>query len=317
MRFNELNKQRKFLFRYRIRILTTAIFALAVIIGSVFFYSITSSFFVTPIETVVGKSNEQLRLHYDKMVEEYTLLDSVIKNLKQRDEIVYKQLFGINSSDIQEYNDIIGSRENRQEELRKLSFAELVGTLIKETDSLNKRATEVGGKLKNSRDIISKNPSVFRGIPSIQPINNADLSRSITPAGMRINPFVKSFTMHNGIDYSIPEETRVYATANGTVQSVMESGIKGGTITLGHSNNYSTTYGNLSKTIVGQGARVNRGDIIGYSGNTGTSFLPHLHYEVKYGKRNLDPFDFFFGELSLYQIEKIKTESAQNIQSFD
>lgn len=317
MRFNELSRQRKFLFRYRIKIISTAVFIIMVIIGSVVTYSISSSFFVTPIETVVGKSNEQLRLHYNKMAEEYSLLDSVLRNLKERDAIVYKQLFGINISEIQEYNDIVEGRENRREELTKLSFAELATTLLKECDNLNTETKEVGKKLKRSVDIISKNTSTFRGIPSIQPINNSDLSRSITPTGMRINPFVKSFAMHKGIDYSIPEETRVYATADGSVQTVLSSGTQGGTITLSHNNNYTTTYGNLSKTIVSQGNRVKRGDIIGYSGNTGTSFLPHLHYEVKYGKRNLDPFDFFFGELSLYQIEKIKTESAQNIQSFD
>lgn len=316
MKFKELSNQRKFLFRYRVRILTTALFLLAVIIGSVFVYSVTSSFFMTPIETVVGKSNEQLHEHYNKMLEEYNLLDSVINNLKSRDDIVYKQLFGANLPDIQEYS-VTANKKWTREELTKFSFDELVTMLVKEVDTMERNVVKVSKNLDKCRDVVASRSETFRGIPSMQPINNSDLSKSITPAGMRINPFVKSFALHKGIDYSIPEETRVFATANGTVQTVMASGTTGGTVTINHSNNYSTTYGNLSKVTVKNGERVSRGEIIGYSGNTGTSFLPHLHYEVKYGKKNLDPFDFLFAELSIHQVEKIKNESAQNIQSFD
>lgn len=316
MRFKELSNQRKFLFRYRVRILTTALFLLAVIIGSVFVYSVTSSFFMTPIETVVGKSNEQLQEHYNKMLEEYNLLDSVISNLKNRDDIVYKQLFGADLHSIQEYS-VAGDKKWTREELTVFTFDELVTMLVKETGTMEQNVIKVSKDLNRCRDMVASRSEVFRGIPSMQPINNSDLSKSITPTGMRINPFVKSFALHKGIDYSIPEETRVFATANGTVQTVMASGTSGGTVTISHSNNYSTTYGNLSKVTVENGEKVSRGEIIGYSGNTGTSFLPHLHYEVKYGKKYLNPFDFLFAELSIHQVEKIKIESAQNIQSFD
>lgn len=316
MKFKELSNQRKFLFRYRVRILTTSIFVLVVLLGSALVYSITSSFFMTPIETVVGKSNQQLRDHYDRMVVEYNLLDSVVGNLKSRDEIVYKQLFGANLPDIQQ-SELLRERKWSREALEQFSFDELSSILLKEVDSINQKASNVAEDLGRSRDLIDRRNENFKGIPSMQPINNADLSKSITPSGMRINPFVKSFFLHKGIDYSIPEETRVFATADGTVQTVMASGTSGGTVQLNHYGNYSTSYGNLSKVTVKAGQRVTRGTIIGYSGNTGTSFLPHLHYEVKYGNKNLDPFDFFFAELTVHQLEKMRNESAQNIQSFD
>lgn len=316
MRFKELSNQRKFLFRYRVRILTTSIFVLMVLIGSAVVYSVTSSFFMTPIETVVGKSNDQLREHYDRMMEEYNLLDSVVNNLKSRDEIVYKQLFGANLPDIQQ-NEIVRERKWSRKALEELSFDELSSLLISEVEIMSRDAGKVTKDLSECRNLIDRRAENFRAIPSMQPINNADLSKSITPSGMRINPFVKSFFLHKGIDYSIPEETRVFATADGTVQTVMASGTSGGTVGINHYGNYSTTYGNLSKVTVKAGQRVSRGEIIGYSGNTGTSFLPHLHYEVKYGSKNLDPFDFFFAELTVHQLEKMKNESVQNIQSFD
>lgn len=316
MKFNDFRKYRRFLFRYRLRIISVTVFIIAAIVGSVFIYSHTSSFFMTPIESVIGKSYDNLKENYDKMTLEYELLDSVVNNIMERDKIVYNQLFG-NDLVTDHYGDKATAMDKRFGELQDLSFSELADILIKESDDLKSSVTKVSSMMAQGSSMVKKRSVAFKSIPSMQPINNGDLSKSITPTGMRINPFVKSFFMHKGIDYSIPEETRVYATADGVVRNVLVSGKQGGTITLDHRNNYNTVYGNLSKTVVSQGATVKRGAIIGYSGNTGTSFLPHLHYEVKYRGKNLDPLDFFFGELSLAQIEKLRVESAQNIQSFD
>lgn len=320
MKFNELEKYEQLLIRHKSRILSFAIFGVSAIIGAVIFNSLTSLHFDTPVEKVVKKSNEQLQTHYEKMSEEFKMMEAVVNNLKERDEIIYQQLFGVDINNVRPYQAIETNRdeiEKRENDLRHLPFDELVTTLLANNDALHEKVKDISKGIKKYNDKAVNEPASFRSIPSMQPVNNSDLKKNITPSGMCINPFFKSFFLHKGIDYSIPEDTRVFATADGSVQSILSNGSTGGTIVLNHGNGYTTSYANLSKTIVKEGSRVQRGDIIGYSGNTGSSFLPHLHYEVKYKNKNLDPFDFFFAELTIQQMIQIREEAAQNIQSFD
>lgn len=306
--------------RYRKKLIAIAIFILASIIGSGIFYSVTSPYFNTPIETIVIKSNEQLTKHYKKTAEEYQNLREVVDNLKARDEAIYKQLFEADVNNIRPYQTIenLGQkREDREKELSVLTLSELAETLIKNVNSLGDLVIKGTDEIVDTRsDVKSRKSLDLRAIPSIQPINNSDLTKTVVPAGMCINPFHKAFFLHKGIDYSISEDTRVYATADGKIET-QSGGSAGGTITINHGAGYATVYGNLSKITVRNGQRVKRGDIIGRSGNTGTSFLPHLHYEVLYKNRNLDPLYFLFAELTPHQMKRIKEEAAQNIQSFD
>lgn len=320
MKLNELEKYEQLLSRHKNRIISLAVFGITAIIGAVIFNSLTSMYFDTPIEKAVKKSNEQLQTHYEKMGEELKIMEAVVNNLKERDEIIYQQLFGVDINNVRPYQAITNNRdeiEKREQELRHLPFDELVTTLLANNDALHEKVQDISNGIKKYSDRAENKPASFRSIPSMQPVNNSDLKKNITPTGMCINPFFKSFFLHKGIDYSIPEDTRVFATADGSVQSILSNGASGGTIVLNHGNGYTTLYANLSKTIVKKGNSIQRGDIIGYSGNTGSSFLPHLHYEVKYRDKNLDPFDFFFGELSIQQMIQIREEAAQNIQSFD
>ena len=73
----------------------------------------------------------------------------------------------------------------------------------------------------------------------------------------------------------------------------------------------------MSKYIVKRGQKVNRGDVIGYVGNTGTSMAPHLHYEVHKNGRKINPVNFYYNDLTPEQYEKMLEISSQNNQSFD
>ena len=95
------------------------------------------------------------------------------------------------------------------------------------------------------------------------------------------------------------------------------SGKEGIKIVIDHTNGYTTSYSYLSRSIVKRGQRVSIGEIIGYSGNTGISFVPHLHYEVAYKKKILDPTDFFFRELDSKKIKTLKELAEKNIQALD
>lgn len=96
-------------------------------------------------------------------------------------------------------------------------------------------------------------------------------------------------TNHNGVDLAVPEGTSVMAAASGTVVQEGWNGGYGISVYIDHGNGYFTRYGHLSETNVSVGQYVSQGDVVAYSGNTGDSTGPHLHFEIRQGDEPLDP----------------------------
>lgn len=96
-------------------------------------------------------------------------------------------------------------------------------------------------------------------------------------------------TFHTGIDIAVPEGTPVRATAAGTVRFVGNTDGYGLRVEIDHGNGISTLYAHLSVADVVPGQRVERGQVIGKSGNTGASTGPHLHYEIRQNGQAIDP----------------------------
>ena len=133
--------------------------------------------------------------------------------------------------------------------------------------------------------------------PAIYPISMQD-SRFSSGFGYRYDPFTKKRKLHQGHDFSAEVGTDVIATADGIVTSSRYYGSFGNYIEIDHGNGYATYYGHLSKRAVKKGDHIDRGQYIGKVGNTGRSTAPHLHYEIRYNNKKLDPTNFYF-DLSL------------------
>ncbi len=97
---------------------------------------------------------------------------------------------------------------------------------------------------------------------------------------------------HAGIDFAVREGTPILATADGIVEFAGEHDVYGLLITIDHGNGFKTTYGHNSLLLAKRGERVARGDRIAFSGNTGISTAPHLHYEVVENGTPVDPIGF-------------------------
>lgn len=108
--------------------------------------------------------------------------------------------------------------------------------------------------------------------------------------GYRNHPIRGEVHMHTGLDVSLPVGSPIYAATDGTVVEVERSrGGYGYQILLRHGPKYATRYAHLSGFNVEMGQKVKRGDVIGYSGNTGNSTGPHLHYEVLKNGAHVNP----------------------------
>ena len=160
--------------------------------------------------------------------------------------------------------------------------------------------------------------SACNNIPAIQPVINHQLSLLTASYGMRIHPFYKTLKSHQGVDYTIPEGSRVFATADGTVRDVLErNSTSGRTVVIDHGNGYETSYSHLSKIAVRKGQQVHRGDIIALSGDTGLSLAPHLHYEVRLDGMRVDPIHYFFMELTPAEYRRLLRIARTGMQAFD
>ena len=155
-------------------------------------------------------------------------------------------------------------------------------------------------------------------IPAIQPIINKQLTLLTASYGMRIHPFYKTLQSHQGVDYTIPEGSRVFATADGVVRDAAQrNSTQGQTVVIDHGNGYETSYSHLSKINVRKGQRVSRGEIIALSGDTGLSLSPHLHNEVRLNGMRVDPIHYFFMELTPTEYQRLMRIAQSGMQSFD
>tara|TARA_Y100000588_G_C14226138_1_gene913207 strand:+ start:482 stop:1759 length:1278 start_codon:yes stop_codon:yes gene_type:complete len=120
------------------------------------------------------------------------------------------------------------------------------------------------------------------------PLDGAKLSSGF---GMRTHPISGFNKMHKGVDFAAPTGTPVFAGGNGTIDFAGRNGGYGKYIRIRHNNEYKTAYAHLSnfKKGISKGVRVNQGDVIGFVGSTGNSTGPHLHYEIIFQNKQINP----------------------------
>ena len=120
------------------------------------------------------------------------------------------------------------------------------------------------------------------------PIDGAKLSSNY---GMRKHPISGFNKLHKGVDFAAPKGTPIYAGGNGIIDYIGRNGSYGKYIRIRHNNEYKTAYAHLSnfKKKLTKGKRVSQGEVIGYVGTTGKSTGPHLHYEILYKNKQINP----------------------------
>jgi murein DD-endopeptidase MepM/ murein hydrolase activator NlpD len=118
-----------------------------------------------------------------------------------------------------------------------------------------------------------------------------DGARITSGFGMRFHPILGYSRMHKGIDFGVPIGTPVMAAGSGIVRQEGRLGGYGNFMMVNHQNGYSTAYGHLSRFAPGihVGSRVRQGQVIAYSGNSGMSTGPHLHYEIRMHDVQVNP----------------------------
>lgn len=149
-------------------------------------------------------------------------------------------------------------------------------------------ATMVGLTMGLTRNVTTADWIKANSAPNLWPVEG-----QVTGSfGERIDPFNGEGAFHSGVDIGSSYGHPIVAPADGVVTITDTMGGYGKTIMIDHGNGISTRYGHLSGFAVTAGQRVQRGDLIGYVGESGRSTGPHLHYEVRINDTPVNPYKY-------------------------
>jgi murein DD-endopeptidase MepM/ murein hydrolase activator NlpD len=195
--------------------------------------------------------------------------------------------------------------------------AELIINTTRKLDILSKRVFVQAKSYDEVAKMAMNKEKMIASMPSIMPVSNKDLKQTASGWGMRIHPIYKIPRFHSGMDFTAATGTDVFATGIGVVKSAVRESGYGNTVVIDHGFGFETFYAHLNKINVKVGQKVNRGDVIGFVGSTGTSTAPHLHYEVSRNGQKVNPQNYYFQDLTPDEYEKMIAISSNMGQSFD
>ena len=211
------------------------------------------------------------------------------QNLQKHVQNLNKQLADLNVTLI-----------SKQEQMAKLSskIADLETIMGMTSDEYD----QILRSQNLSSDMVAK---IFRLIPSGKPVDNIRISAGF---GWRMHPILHKKEFHPGIDLADSGVVPIKATADGIVIQARHSRYGyGNVVKIAHVYGFTTLYGHMRTILVHNGEYVKKGQIIGYMGSTGLSTGQHLHYEVRFDKKPLNPLHFIrWSGQNFYKIMKIE-----------
>jgi murein DD-endopeptidase MepM/ murein hydrolase activator NlpD len=287
------------------------------VMGFVFFLGY-SEFFDSPKEKRLARENAQLYAQIEIFDKKLGLFQTVLEDLQQRDENIYRVIFQADSIPNSIRKAGFGG-VNRYEQLQNLSNSDLVVLTAMHLDQVIKEAYVQSKSFDEVENLAKNKDEMLKCTPSIMPISNKNLTRTASGWGYRIHPIYKFKRFHEGMDFTAPIGTDIYVTGDGIVEDVLSdySGY-GNHVIVNHGFGYRTLYAHMSKFNVTPGQRVKRGEIIGKVGSTGTSTGPHLHYEVSVRGVKQNPQHYYFQEdLTPEEYDKMIQISSNSNQTFD
>ncbi len=273
------------------------------IIFGVLFFFLFFMFFPSPREKQVIQERDALRAQYHLLSREVDQMQLVLTDLQQRDDNLYRVLFQAEPIPLSVRMGVPSI--SYYDSIRQMTNWELATDISRKVDMIEK---ELYVQAKSYDEVLelTKNQNIrMENIPAIQPVLNKDLKRVASGWGYRIDPVYHVRRFHTGMDFTAPTGTDVYATGNGKVESTGWKQGYGNTVVIDHGFGYKTLYAHLHKSLVRRGQKVKRGDVIALVGNTGKSTGPHLHYEVRFKNKPIDPRNFYFQDLSPEEYDKM------------
>ena len=308
--FDKIERSIKTLLRIILGYLSTGV------VSGVIFFFIFLQFFDPPQTKRLKRQNEQLLSQYNLMNKDFEKVSKVLEDIQNRDDNIYRVIF--EAEPIPSTVRMAGfGGANRYSKLEEMDNAELIINTTRKLDILSKQVFVQAKSYDEVAKMAMNKEKMIASMPSIMPVSNKDLKQTASGWGMRMHPIYKILRFHYGMDFTAATGTPVFATGIGVIKAAERESGYGNRVVIDHGYGYETFYAHLSKINVQIGQKVNRGDVIGFVGSTGTSTAPHLHYEVSKNGTKVNPQNYYFQDLSPVEYEKMISISSNMGQSFD
>ena len=271
----------------------------------------------TPKEKAFKRELVNMELQFELLNKKMGQAQRVLSEIEERDNAIYRVYFEANPISEEQRKAGFGG-VNRYKNLEGFDNSNLIISTSKKIDILTKQIVVQSKSLDEIAILAEEKEKLLKAIPTIQPVKNEDLTRMASGYGYRSDPFTKARKFHKGMDFTAPRGTPIYATGNGVVtRADRRSSGYGRHVRIDHGFGYVSLYAHLYKYAVKKGQKVKRGDLIGFVGSTGRSQAPHLHYEIFKDKKNLNPINFYYGDLSPEEFAELLKVAGQENQSLD
>lgn len=301
----------------RVKLLRIFGFLATALVTSVIISYFAFQFVGSPAEKILRAQNERLSDSYQELNARVKTIQEQMSELEKRDNEVYRTIFEAKPIPDSARSKAI-EQEQEMAKVESMRGNQLVNSIYTSIQNLNARIASQKNSYKELTGLLNNKEKLLAATPAIQPVSNKDLNRIASGFGYRIDPIYKTVKLHAGLDFSAPQGTPIYATADGTVITAGNTANGyGNHVVIDHGYGYETLYGHMVRVKARSGEHVKRGDLIGYVGSTGKSTGPHCHYEVHKNGQKLDPVYFFYNDLSPQQFDALLKRAASSNQSFD
>lgn len=272
-------------------------------LGVLFFFGFFY-FFPSPREASLIQQNKNLTAQLQLMDRQVDQMQVVMNDMSQRDDNLYRAILGAEPIPLSVR---MGATQqiSYYDSIARMSNTQLIADVQRKVDVLEKELYVQANSYDEILQMVKTQKVKMENIPAIQPVLNKDLKRMASGYGWRIDPVYHIRRFHQGMDFSAPIGTDIFATGNGTVTFAGWRQGYGETVEVDHGFGYKTRYAHCYKIVARKGQRVKRGDVIALVGNTGKSTGPHVHYEVHYNGKPIDPRNFYFYDLNPEEYDKM------------
>ncbi len=305
----------------KVKILRIFGFVSAVAVAAFVLISVVLTYFPSPKEKALMREIEQMKHVYSALGSDIKDMSKVLNNLQERDASVHRTMFGMDPVDTDVWNGGIGGHDKYSNLTKYKNSSSLLISTSEQVSKLKRQMIIQSKSLDTIVNLAQDREQMFSSIPSIKPVRSDRLNRKMrlmSGFGMRLHPIHKVRRMHAGLDFSAKKGTPIQVTGDGKVVAVkkLRTGY-GRHIIVDHGYGYKTLYAHMDEMEVKKGQKVKKGQVIGTVGNTGTSTAPHLHYEVRYKDKAVNPIHYCMDGLSPEQYQEMVNVSSIANQSFD
>ncbi len=301
----------------RVRLLQVFAFVAACLLTGILIVFVIFKYIDSPKEKLLRQENDDMKQRYSLLSERLNELEMQMDELENRDNGVYRTIFGAEPIPDSARIKVV-EKKNEAKLVAKMGETELVNSMSEQLNKLAMRQISQDKSYLEIANMVKNKEKLLNATPSIQPVSNKNLDRVASGFGYRIDPVYKDRRLHPGLDFTAPSGTPIYATADGVViDAGFNTGGYGNRVVINHGFGYQTLYGHMLRIKARVGAKLKRGEVIGYVGSTGKSTGPHCHYEVHRSGRQVDPIYYFYNDLTPAQFDRILKLAAVSNQSFD